>query len=179
MLQEMISALNDANGVPEDIWFSILGTMGEQDPSVRGVSCFGGRYYVTDAQRNRLRQMIPFMNGQALALPAHVEPEPLRCNKCKGPFHPATGHAFTEFVVACHVCYGRFAAWQLHKYGWKPVTPKQRKKLDRSRRKAEKKAASAAKALVSKINKETSDSERLYGKPREAQHAGQNPILER
>lgn len=184
MLQEMMQALNDANGVNEDIWFNIQKTVGEKDPSVQCVSCFGGRYYVTEAQRTRLRYLIPFMMGVSsdmypgLALPAHVEAGPLRCNKCRGPFHPATGHAFSETVVACHVCYGRFAAWQMQKYGRTPLTPKQIKRLNKQKNKAARKAERAAEAQAKQAAKEQAERERLYGKPREARPA-QNPTLER
>jgi len=187
-MQEMLKALDDANGVIEEVWIRILNAVGDKDPSVQGVSCFGGRYYVTEMQRTRLRHMIPFLQGTdignvigtQLLLPAHVEQGPLRCNKCKGPYHPATGHAFSQTIVACHVCYGRFAAWQMKKYGWQPLTPKQLKKLDKKKAKAAKKAEKAAKALEKQLVKEKAEHERIYGKPRDAQPAQpQNPILER
>ena len=194
-------AIEDANGVPEDMWFRILGLVGDKDASVVAVSCFGGRYYVTEAQRSRLRKLIPFMQGEAapgrfargdysldapvigtqLSLPPHIpdeHPLGIRCSKCKGVFHPASGHAFSATVVACGPCYGRFAAWQLQKYGWVPLTSKQLKKLNKAKNKAARKAEGAAKELAKRQAKEAEEREKLYGKPREAQ-TGQNSIMER
>ena len=34
-----------------------------------------------------------------------------RCSTCHGPFHEATGHAFTATCQLCHCCAGRFFAW--------------------------------------------------------------------
>jgi hypothetical protein len=169
ILQETMRAINDPNGIVQDIWLRIIALLGEKDPSVMGVCCYGARYYVTEAQRKRLQQMVPYMSGGSLALPPHIEPDPLRCNKCKGPFHPATGHAFDEIIVACGPCYGRFAAWQLQKYGWKPLSNQQIKKINKSRNKAARKAEKIAKALVRQQAQEIIEHEQTYGKPREAQ----------
>jgi len=35
----------------------------------------------------------------------------MRCSNCQGPWHPATGHAFSASTVACGPCAGRFWAW--------------------------------------------------------------------
>ena len=187
MLYEITKALDDPNGIIEDIWIRIVNIVGDKDPSINGVSCFGGRYYVTDAQRNRLRYMIPFLEGDEkvgnagtqalLALPAHMEevhPSDIRCGHCKGPFHPATGHAFSAITVACGPCYGRFAAWQMKKYGWQPITPLQLKRINKKKNKAIKKSERAAKAQEKQAAREASDYNDLYGMPRTAQSA--NPI---
>jgi len=34
-----------------------------------------------------------------------------RCSACGGPYHPATGHAFTPTCAICHRCAGAFFAW--------------------------------------------------------------------
>lgn len=196
ILEEIFAALDDPNGLTQDMWLAIVSIVGDYDSSVSGkpwnVNSFGGRYYLTDPQRQRLKHMIPFMVGapigpQQLALPPHVEtehPEGIRCGKCKGPFHPATGHAFSATIVACGICYGRFAAWQLQKYGWAPLTSKQIKKLDKRKNKAARKAANAEKALVKQHAREEAKREKLYGKPRVAQtayrsetHTAQNLML--
>lgn len=53
----------------------------------------------------------------------------LRCGNCGGPYHPATGHAFSDTVVACGPCAGRFWAWKLQvKCGWRPITSKAKKR---------------------------------------------------
>lgn len=183
MRYEIMKALDDPNGVTQDMWLSIISVVGDRDPSVHGASCFGGRYYITEAQRNRLRHMIPFLNGDniagaqpILALPPHIEevkehPDDIRCGRCKGPFHPASGHAFSAIVVACGPCYGKFAAWQLQKYGWKPLTSRQQKKMNKKKAKDEKRAEKAAKALEKQAAKEAAEKEKKYGKPREAQSA--------
>ncbi len=179
---EMIKALDDPNGVLQDMWLRIINVVGDKDPSIHGASCFGGRYYITEAQRNRLRHMIPFLSGESvgtqtiLALPPHVEevkehPAGIRCGRCGGPFHPASGHAFSATVVACGPCYGKFAAWQLQKYGWKPLTSAQQKRMERKKAKAEKRALKAAKALEKQAAKEAAEKEKRYGKPRDAQPA--------
>src|ERR1041385_6587513 len=175
MLQEMMNALNDANGVEQDMWIHILSTMGHEDPAVQGVSTYGGRYYVTEAQRKRLQQMLPFMKGQPLALPAPAAPSeaqlkllnagcvagPDRCGHCKGPFHPATGHAFSETIVCCGVCYGRFVAWQIEKNDWtwhtRPLNNRQLRKLDKKKKKAAKSEQRAAKQLAKQIAKEEAE----------------------
>lgn len=184
MLYEMMKALDDANGVTEDIWLNILRVVGDKDPSINNVSCFGGRYYITDIQRNRLRYVIPFLNGEKvdgvqLALPPYIEPtHPLdiRCGRCTGPFHPATGHAFSVSIVACGPCYGRFAAWQMQKYGWKPLHGKELKKMRKKEAKERRKAHGLARALVRQAAEQVAEYERLYGIPREAQPA--KPDLE-
>ena len=35
----------------------------------------------------------------------------MTCSACKGPFHPATGHAHTETMLICGVCATRFKNW--------------------------------------------------------------------
>lgn len=225
MLQEMMKSLYDANGVTQDMWLHILDVIGDsfsQDDFIKTVKTYGSRYYLTDPQRDKLRDILPFMaginldrvGGGVLSLPAH-EPEPdigckkcgqnvsrvpdggfmayvctnegcsykdikirysfevsLRCGKCKGPFHSATGHAFSATTVACGPCYGRFAAWQLRKYGWHgPLTYKQLKKLNIKLKKQQRTEKKAAKELAKKLIKEAIEHERLYGKPRDAQIA--------
>lgn len=183
-----MKALEDANGVDQDMWISILNTMGDQDPAVQSVCTYGGRHYVTEAQRKRLQQMLPFMKGQPLALPAPTTSTvdnkllnagclsgPDRCGHCKGPFHPATGHAFSETIVCCGVCYGRFVAWQIEKNNWtwhtRPLNNRQLRKLDKKKKKAAKAEEKAAKQLVKQLAKEAAEKEKLYGKPRDAQPA--------
>jgi hypothetical protein len=33
------------------------------------------------------------------------------CSVCQGPYHPATGHAWSQETVLCGPCAGRFFAW--------------------------------------------------------------------
>lgn len=35
----------------------------------------------------------------------------MRCFFCKGPAHPATGHAYSATVLACRRCFMSFFAW--------------------------------------------------------------------
>jgi hypothetical protein len=35
----------------------------------------------------------------------------LLCSKCKGPFHPALGHVWTEDTRLCHSCTLNFIKW--------------------------------------------------------------------
>ncbi len=176
---ELLNAIDDANGIVQDIWLRIMEVVGDKDPSITGSWCYGGRHYITDTARSRLRLLISFMQGKdigaqmLLALPPHIEdehPADIRCGRCKGPFHPATGHAFSATIVACGPCYGRFAAWQLkNKYGWQPLTPAQLKRLNSKKNKAAKKAARAQKAIEKQAAKEAADHEAIYGAPRIAQ----------
>lgn len=183
MTNEMLKALDDPNGVPEDVWIHILCTVGDNDPSVAKAQCFGGRYYLMDDQKSRLKHTIPFLMGkqigglerhepvqQKLALPPHVETPwtgPPRCGRCKGPYHEATGHIFSVDppIVACGPCYGRFAAWQLHKYdALTPMTKKEIKRLNKKKAKAAKKAEKQAKlAAKQKANEEAKHHE-VYAK---------------
>ncbi len=34
-----------------------------------------------------------------------------RCSACKGPFHPATGHAHSEHTFLCGPCTRHFYKW--------------------------------------------------------------------
>jgi hypothetical protein len=101
----------------------------------------------------------------------------LRCSRCKGPYHPATGHAFNADTVACGICYGKFICWQMGKYGWRPLNKKQRHKLETKLKKQKNLEKKTAMELVKRLAKEAEEQERLYGKPREAQSV-QNSILE-
>lgn len=47
-----------------------------------------------------------------------------RCCNCGGPFHPATGHAFSEKMGACGPCAGRFFAWVVSHTNKKPSKPR-------------------------------------------------------
>lgn len=222
MLQKMLDALDAPNGVTQDIWSHIVAVIGPDDSAVKMVQSYGGRYYLMPAQKQKLRQMLPFMagvnldriGGGTLALPAH-EPEPdtecvkckqitsrvadgafmahlcsnekcglngikirytiervLRCSRCKGPFHPATGHQFNADTVACGICYGKFAAWQLsNKFGHIFLTSKQKKRIDNKMAKNKKKAERAIKALEKQAAAQAAEREKTYGKPREAQTA--------
>lgn len=115
----MIDALNDANGIVEDTWLKILNTVPEHDVGVKDVSCFGGRYYLTEAQRKRLRNLIPFMSSvdraweginrpmtsaELLALPAHFDGT---CGRCKSPVDSAK-HEFSFSDTACSKCFTEF-----------------------------------------------------------------------
>jgi hypothetical protein len=35
----------------------------------------------------------------------------MRCASCKGPYHPATGHAHSEKTVICGVCTRSMLKW--------------------------------------------------------------------
>ena len=35
----------------------------------------------------------------------------MRCSACKGPAHPATGHAFTATMMLCGPCTRNFIRW--------------------------------------------------------------------
>jgi len=72
-------------------------------------------------------------------------------------------------MVACHICYGRFAAWQMKKYGWTPLSSKQVKRMDRKKHKAARSVEKALKLIAKKEAKELADREKLYGKPRDVQ----------
>jgi len=37
----------------------------------------------------------------------------MKCSQCGGPWHPATGHAWTETCVLCHRCAGYFFGWMI------------------------------------------------------------------
>lgn len=234
MLQKMLAALSDMkNGVTQDVWAHIVAAMGSSMNDIAilertGINCFGGRYYLTDNQRRKLREMLPFMagvnldriGGGTLALPAH-EPEPdwdcakcgfvvnkipdgafmayvcrneqcklhdlkirytiekpMRCSRCKGPFHPATGHQFSVDTVACGICYGKFAAWQLaNKFGHTFLSPKQKKRIDNKIEKAKKKAAKQAKALMKLEQEKKNTREKVYGIEREAQEGNSAKII--
>ena len=43
----------------------------------------------------------------------------LKCIKCFGPFHSATGHIFNSEARFCGICAGRFFAFVIYqKHGW-------------------------------------------------------------
>lgn len=184
MLHELLDALDGDNGITEDIWFKIVRVVGATDPSVQGVNCFGGRYYITDMKRDRLFYELPLHYPQTqtqLALPPHLElshPIDIRCSRCKGPFHPASGHAFSAIIVACGPCYGRFAAWQMQKYGWHPIEREQLKKINKKKNKNAKKAQRAAKALEKQAAREAIEREKLYGVPRAVQNSMSHEVID-
>lgn len=35
----------------------------------------------------------------------------MKCSSCQNPYHPSTGHAFTEKIVLCGVCAKEFWTW--------------------------------------------------------------------
>lgn len=94
----------------------------------------------------------------------------MRCGRCKGPFHPATGHMFNATTASCGICFGKFICWQMGKYGWRPLSKKQRNKLEAKQKKQRKVEEKLAKEAAKRAAKQREDDERLYGKPREAQY---------
>lgn len=232
MLQKMLDALEYGNGIPQDIWAHIVSAMGSTMNDIyslerTGINCFSGRYFLTNLQRCKLRELLPFMAGVnvdriggALALPAH-EPEPdwgcdkcgfvvnkvpdgafmayvckneqcklhdikirytiekpMRCSRCKGPFHPATGHQFSADTVACGICYGKFAAWQLsNKFGHIFLTPKQKKRIENKVLKNKKKAEKYAKSMAKIEQEQKAAREKIYGVERQAQEGDSAKII--
>lgn len=165
MLSKIIKALDSPNGVTEEDWIYILSIMGDKvysDIQAHGfIQSYGGRYYLTNIQIEDIKRAIFLVREDKtqpmLALPPHIEishPDNIRCGHCNGPFHPATGHAFNATLVACGPCYGRFAAWQLKKYGWTPLTYKALKKMDRQKARKEKIALKIQEAVQKRIANE-------------------------
>lgn len=158
-LDDIIEIINAPNGIPQDIWFNIIEVIGEQEfikikGVVNNVSNYNGLYFLSTLQRDRLQDILPSFFI-------------LRCGRCDGPFHPATGHAFSETIVACNVCYGRFAVWQMTAHGQTIIPYKQKKKLEKKKRKEEKRLKQEQKRL----QQEEKIREAKYGKPRIAQIA--------
>jgi hypothetical protein len=197
MIKEIMDALNNPNGIPEDVWLNILYVMGDHDACARSTSVFpvNGVYFLVDAQKERLKKIIPFMLGEntdevpsfgkssndtkQLALPPHEEIE-LRCDKCKGPFNQATGHHFTATIVCCGICAGRFFAWQLKKYGNPILTTKQKSKLTKRQKKQKKREEQDRK----RADKQRKELEMITGKPIAARSSDEldrltNPYCER
>lgn len=45
----------------------------------------------------------------------------MNCFFCKGPAHPATGHAYNERVLACRNCFVRFFDWYRARMNHNPI----------------------------------------------------------
>lgn len=102
----------------------------------------------------------------------------LRCGRCKGPFHPATGHHFDADTVACGICFGRFVAWQMKKYGWRPLTKRQRNKLELKKKKQKKAEEREAREEAIRAAARAKEAAEKYGQLRYAQ-AGDMMIVNR
>ena len=61
-----------------------------------------------------------------------------QCTKCKGIYHEATGHYFSDKERACGICAGKFWAWKLNNSGCPLVNRQKRKKLKKQRRQVKK-----------------------------------------
>lgn len=115
-VNEMLKTLSDPNGITEDVWLSIINVVGTspmaQRANINNVSCFGGRYYVTELQRRTLRNLIPFMSGippveniEQLALPAYTGS--VSCGRCKLPAGNSK-HEFSYTDISCGACFKEF-----------------------------------------------------------------------
>ncbi len=81
--------------------------------------------------------------------------KPLRCGRCGGPYHEATGHMFSDTVVACGPCAGRFWAWKLReKCGWRPLSVKgANRKANKERRRQEREGRILVRQLAERAQK--------------------------